>query len=102
MPSHQTCSHSPRLRRYSEGWTTSGTGSRTERVAATERTATSGSSVLSVCNDPNGMVGTSSDCTEGALTMCEDIEAFPLPGETVMVLSLSSEDESLLCIYALP
>src|SRR6266566_76465 len=68
MPSHHTCSHSPRLRRYSDGCTTSGAGSRTDCVASTERTETAGSSVLSVCSDPKGIVGTSSACTDSAVT----------------------------------
>src|ERR1700692_4118204 len=102
MPSHQTCHHSPRLRRYSVGCTTNGAGKRTARVAAVERTATSGCNALSVCSELNGIVGTSSACTESAVTICGNDADFPLIGETVMVGSLSSEAELLLCICTLP
>src|SRR5579859_4507012 len=108
MPSHHTWSQSPMLRRYSAGCTTRGAGRRTDCVAATEWTETSGSSVLSLCSGPKGMVGTSSACTDAAVTTCEefagvsldvgeDFVGFPFV-ETIMVLSSFSEAESFLCI----
>ena len=94
---------------------------------ATERTATSGSRALMVCSDPNGIVGTSSACTDAAVTILELAGAFPLSGEkamvsssgfedtifgdgdtfslvgeTVLVLSFSSEAEPLLCMCMHP
>ena len=94
---------------------------------ATERTATSGSRALMVCSDPNGIVGTSSACTDAAVTILELAGAFPLSGEkamvsssgfedtifgdgdtfslvgeAVIVLSFSSEVESLLCMCLHP
>jgi hypothetical protein len=96
-------------------------------VVATERTATSGSRALMVCSDPNGIVGTSSACTDAAVTILELAGAFPLGGEkamvsssgvedtifgdgdtfslvgeAVIVLSFSSEVESLLCMCLHP
>src|SRR2546421_2164725 len=127
MPSHHTSSHSIAVRRYSDGGATSGGERCTERVVATERTATSGSRALTVCSDPNGIVGTSSACTDAAVTILELAGAFPLSGEkamvsssgvedtifgdgdtfslvgeAVIVLSFSSEVESLLCMCLHP
>src|SRR6266568_9555562 len=108
MPSHHTCSHSEGLRRYSVGEETRGVGSRTERVMATGRTAISGSRALIFCSEANGIVGTSSACTEEGVTIFEDTGgagdtcAVSLDGETVTVLSFSFEVESLLCIYTHP
>jgi len=55
----------------------------TARVEATEWIEISGCSVLSVCSGPNGMVGTSSACTESAATICEEDTVFTVDVESV-------------------
>src|SRR5579884_1188149 len=76
MPSFQICHHSLKLRRYSAGCTTSGVGILTSDVDSVECTEISGCRALMVCNDSNGIVGTSSACTESAITICEEIVGF--------------------------
>src|SRR5579875_1627941 len=96
MPSHQICTHSPKLRLYSSGCATSGTGMLTSVVAATECTATSGCKALIVSNDSRGIVGISSDGTDSALTIW--VDALIFPGAAVV----SAFCDSWLCmvIYA--
>src|SRR5579864_5663449 len=71
MPSHQINSHSQRLRWYSDGGATSGTGVITAGDEAREWTETSGRSSLTICSDSKGMVGTSSGCTDSGMTTCK-------------------------------
>src|SRR5450759_1744029 len=100
MPSHQSCSHSPIPRRYSEGCTTSGVGICTERLEATERTETSGCSALIVCNESRGMVGTSSACTESAVTICVDASILDLAAPASGTEPLSYVLYGVLCVLS--
>jgi len=52
-----------------------GVGNWIALLVATERTATSGCNALTVWNDPRGIVGISSDCTDSAVTICAEVTA---------------------------
>src|SRR5260370_41259955 len=75
-PSLQIRNHSLMLRRYSAGCTTSGWSTVAVEGAVTARTETSGWSVLSVWSESNGIVGTSSACTDSAAITWEEAGAF--------------------------
>src|SRR5437660_12771612 len=68
IPSRQICIHSLVLRRYSVGCITRGAGRLTSTVEATGRTAMAGCISLIVSSELNGIVGTSSACTDSAVT----------------------------------